>query len=42
MTTDPKKPVRDWMNSNPVWSMYIAFVVTLLLIIKLVELVGLI
>lgn len=37
MAADPVKPVRSWMNDHPVTSYYIAFIVTLLLVLELLD-----
>lgn len=34
---DPNAPVRTWLNSHPATATYIAFVVTVLLILQLIE-----
>jgi hypothetical protein len=36
---ETKKPVRDWMDSHPVTTIYIAVMVTALFVLQIVDLI---
>lgn len=40
MSENPHTPVRNWLNDHPATATYIAFIVTLLLILQLYEMLG--